>query len=173
MPADAAHKSWWQISELVFGLPFLASIALQLVMPILLPDVFHKPLIILIGSILILTGLAFIVLARREMAKFNQPTDPGRPTSTVVTSGVFSISRNPLYLGATCLLIGIALVARLTWFFILLLPTLLACHYILIAPEERYLSTKFGEEYTRYTLAVYRWIGVKRITSEHQDLSAH
>ena len=118
--------------------------------------------IILIGAALIFAGLALIVFARREMAKFGQRTDPGQPTSQIVTYGVFSISRNPLYLGAVCLLLGIAVTAKLTWFFILILPTLIACHYILIAPEERYLSAKFGDEYSSYTSRVHRWFGRAR-----------
>lgn len=159
MPIEAAHKSWWQTSEVILGSPFIASIALQLVMPISLPVEFRRPLTIFIGAALIVVGATLIVYARREFAKYGQRTDPGQPTSKIVTSGVFSISRNPLYLGGVCALLGFALVFKLTWFFIFLLPTILACHYVLIAPEERYLTAKFGEEYTSYVAAVYRWIG--------------
>ena len=162
MPIDSAHKSWWQTFEVVVGLPFLVSVSLQLLVPIILPAQFRKPVLILIGAALIIVGLVFIILARREMAKFGQHTDPGHPTGLVISTGIFSISRNPLYLGGICLLLGIALVANLTWFFILFLPTLIACHYVLIAPEEKYLSVKFGEGYARYAARVNRWIGYKR-----------
>ncbi len=165
MPVDTAHDKWWQVSEVVLGVPFLVSIVLQLVVPIPFPASIRIALIIF-GAVLIGAGMALIVLTRREMARFGQRTDPGHPTSQIVTSGVFSISRNPLYLGAVGLLLGISLVARLTWFFILFIPTLIACHYILIAPEERYLAAKFGEEYTRYTVLVHRWIGRSRIPSK-------
>lgn len=170
MPIEAAHKSWWQTSEVVFGLPFFVSIALQLAVPIPLPSQLHI-LFIVIGAALAILGLVFIVLARQEMARYGQRTDPGHPTSQIVTTGVFSISRNPLYLGAGLLLLGIAVITRLTWFFILILPTLIACHYILIAPEERYLLAKFGEEYARYTARVYRWIGRTRIVNDVRNPS--
>jgi len=52
---------------------------------------------------------AIVVVARRELSHHGQPTDPGFPTSHVVPTGVFFVSRNPIYLGAACLLIGIAL----------------------------------------------------------------
>ena len=84
---------------------------------------------------------------------------PGYPTSRIITTGVFSISRNPLYLGGVCFLLGIALVANLPWALVLLMPALVACHYVLIAPEERYLAAKFGEDYQRYAATVHRWIG--------------
>jgi protein-S-isoprenylcysteine O-methyltransferase Ste14 len=109
-----------------------------------------------------IVGAAFIVRARREFAQRGQPTDPGRPTTRVVTTGVFSISRNPIYFGVACFLAGVALAVNLPWVLVLLLPGLVACHYVLIMPEERYLAVKFGEEYRVYAATVQRWIGRAR-----------
>ncbi len=159
MSTDVAHKSWWQTSEVVFGIPFLVAIALQLAVPLSLPGGFLTPAIIPGGVALIIVGSALVVLARREFAQRGQPTDPGRPTTKVVSTGVFSVSRNPIYLGAVCFLVGVALAVNLPWVLVLLLPSLVACHYVLIAPEERYLVAKFGEEYRVYTATVHRWIG--------------
>jgi len=166
MTTDAAHKSWWQISEVVFGVPFLVAIALQLLIPLSLPRGLLRLAFILGGAALIIVGVALIVLARRELARRGQPTDPGRPTTKVVTAGVFSVSRNPLYLGVVCFLVGVALAVNLPWALVLLLPSLAACHYVLIAPEERYLVAKFGEEYRTYAATVHRWIGRARIPRE-------
>lgn len=162
MSMDVAHKSWWQIFEVVFGIPFLAAIALQLSVPLSLPRGLLKPVIILGGAALIILGAVLVVLARREFAQHSQPTDPGQPTSKLVTTGVFSVSRNPLYLGGVCILAGIALAFNLPWVLVLLLPALIACHYVLIAPEEKYLAARFGEEYRRYAASVHRWIGRAR-----------
>jgi len=162
MSTDVAHKSWWQTFEVVFGIPFLAAITLQLAVPLSLPYGFLTPAIISGGAALLIVGAALVVLARREFAHHGQPTDPGLPTSKVVTTGVFSVSRNPLYLGGVCILVGIALAVNLPWVLVLLLPALIACHYILIAPEEGYLNAKFGEEYRTYAASVHRWIGRAR-----------
>jgi protein-S-isoprenylcysteine O-methyltransferase Ste14 len=116
--------------------------------------------------LVIIVGVALIVLARREFAQQSQPTDPRRPTTRVVTTGVFSLSRNPIYLGAVCLLVGVALAVNLPWELVMLLPGLVACHYVLIMPEERYLATKFGEEYRVYAASAHRWIGRARIPRE-------
>jgi protein-S-isoprenylcysteine O-methyltransferase Ste14 len=162
MSADVAHKRWWQIFEVVFGIPFLAAIALQLVVPVSFPRGLIRIAVILVGIALIIVGAVLVSLARRELRRHGQPTDPGLPTSKVVTTGVFSISRNPLYLGGIGILGGIALALNLPWVLVLLLPALIACHYILILPEERYLAARFGEGYVRYAASVRRWLGRAR-----------
>jgi protein-S-isoprenylcysteine O-methyltransferase Ste14 len=159
MSTDAAHKRWWQIFEVIFGVPFLAGIVLQLAVPASLPRGFLAPFIAAGGAALIVAGITLIVLARRELAQHGQPTDPGLPTSKLVTTGVFSVSRNPLYLGGICLLAGIALEFNLPWSFALLFPAIVACHYLLITPEERYLAARFGQGYSHYTALVRRWFG--------------
>lgn len=166
MSKDVAHRSWWQIFEVVFGIPFFIAIGLQLAVPLSLPGGFLTPAIVPVGVTLIIIGTILVVLARREFAQHGQPTDPGHPTSKVITTGVFSISRNPLYLGGVCVLVGIALAINLPWVLVLLVPALVACHYVLIAPEERYLAAKFGKEYRRYAALVHRWIGRSRSSEE-------
>lgn len=156
---QVAHTHRWQIFEVVFGIPFLAAIGLQLAIPLSLPRGGLTPAFILAGAVLIVLGLALIVLARRELARRGQPTDPGFPTGELVTTGVFSSSRNPLYLGGVCLLTGVALAANLPWALVLMVPALIACHYILIAPEERYLAARFGADYRMYAASVPRWLG--------------
>lgn len=162
MSNDVAHKSWWQIFEVVFGIPFLVAIALQLVAPISLPRGFTRPALVLGGAILIVMGVSLVVFARREFARHSQPTDPGLPTNKIISTGVFSISRNPLYLGGVFILAGISLSFNLPWVLIFLMPSIAACHYILIVPEESYLAAKFGEQYWMYTATVHRWIGCKQ-----------
>jgi protein-S-isoprenylcysteine O-methyltransferase Ste14 len=166
MSTDVAHRSWWQIFEVIFGIPFFIAIGLQLAVPFSLPGGFLTPAIVPAGATLIIIGTILVVLARREFAQYGQPTDPGHPTSRVITTGVFSISRNPLYLGGVCVLVGIALVVNLPWVLVLLIPALVACHYVLIAPEERYLAAKFGKEYSRYAASVHRWVRRSRLSEE-------
>ncbi|MEX0773865.1 MAG: isoprenylcysteine carboxylmethyltransferase family protein [Balneolales bacterium] len=159
---DAAHKRSWQTFEIIFGIPFLAAIVLQFIVPPSLPYGLFAPAIIVGGVAFIITGTVIIFLARREFSQYGQPTDPGHPTNKLVTTGVFSISRNPLYLGGVCIVTGIALSFNLPWVLAFLLVALVACHYILIVPEEQYLSQKFGTEYQAYAASVYRWIGHTR-----------
>jgi len=159
MAIDTAHTKWWQTFEVVFGVPFLIAIFLQLFFPFSFPRGFFTPALIVAGAIVLFIGVILAFLARREFAKYNQPTDPGHPTLKIINTGVFSFSRNPLYLGGICIIVGVALIVNLPWVLILLLPALLVCHFVLIFPEERYLTAKFSNEYRLYTHSVHRWIG--------------
>ena len=159
MKADSAHQSNWQIAEVIFGVPFLIGIVLHFIVPFSLPQGTLRQILIPVGIFLIIIALDFIVLARREFASYGQPTDPGRPTTKVMRTGVFAISRNPLYFGSVILLLGIALTLNVDWAIVTLLPSIVLCHYILILPEEKYLTAKFGKEYRDYTAAVHRWLG--------------
>ena len=156
---DVAHNRWWQIFEVVCGVPFLVALVLHWVAPLPHLPEFLIPVLIPTGVMLLLVGGSLVVLARRELARHAQPTDPGHPTQKVVTTGVFSISRNPLYLGGIVMLAGVALACQLLWVLMLLIPSIMACQYWLIVPEERYLATTFGERYRLYTARVRRWIG--------------
>ena len=162
MSVDSAHKSQWEIAEVVFGIPLAISIALQLVIPVSLPQSILRQILIPVGIALVIIGIGFIVLARRELARYGQPTDPGHPTSQVVKTGMFAVSRNPLYLGTVLVLLGMALALNILWILAMLVFSMILCQHVLIVPEERYLATKFGEEYRAYTAAVHRWFGRKR-----------
>ncbi|CAG0973057.1 protein-S-isoprenylcysteine O-methyltransferase [Anaerolineales bacterium] len=161
MSVDSAHKSHWEIGEVVFGIPFLISIAIHFVVPFSLPQGILRQVLIPVGIVLILIGICLIVLARREFAYFSQPTDPGHPTSRIINTGVFAISRNPLYLGGVIIFLGLALALNMLWALVTLLLSIIICHYVLIVPEERYLAAKFGEEYKEYAASVHRWLGRK------------
>lgn len=158
---DSAHTKWWEISEVVFGIPFLISLGVQWLVPLSLGDGIFRQALIPLGIALIIAGLALIILARREFASYGQSTEPRHPTGKIVDTGVFSISRNPLYLGATLTIAGIALVSNWLWILVFLIPAIVLCHFILIAPEERYLENKFGKEYVLYAASVRRWFGRK------------
>jgi protein-S-isoprenylcysteine O-methyltransferase Ste14 len=158
---DTAHKSRWEISEVVFGFPLLAAIGLHLTFPLGLPQGPFRLALIPVGAALLVAGLSVALSARREFARLSQSMEPGQPITRMVETGAFSISRNPLYLGIVCLLSGLALLFNVLWILIMLLPSIVLCHFILIAPEERYLASKFGSEYAAYAGSVHRWFGRK------------
>lgn len=161
MSVDSAHKSSWEIAEVVFGIPFLVSIALHFIIPISLAQGILRQVFILVGIVFIIIGIGLVILARRVFAHFRQPTDPGRPTTKVIKTGVFAISRNPLYLGGVLVLLGIALALNMLWALLMLFLSMFLCHYVLIVPEEQYLEAKFGNEYKEYADSVRRWLGRK------------
>ncbi len=161
MAPDAAHQNPWEISEVVFGIPLLVSLLLGIIWPLPILYGLLRWVLFAAGIAALAIGIGFIVAARRELCRHGQPTDPGKPTSRMVTSGVFSISRNPLYLGVVILIIGLSLAINSWWVLILLVIEIILCHIILIFPEERYLASTFGVEYEEYRRSVYRWFGRK------------
>ena len=97
-----------------------------------------------------------IVLFLREKTTGN-PFVPHESTA-LVTSGVYRITRNPMYIGLICLLL--AWTIWLGCFFGLLLIALFQQYitHFQIMPEERSLQTLFGKAYDDYCAQVRRWI---------------
>jgi protein-S-isoprenylcysteine O-methyltransferase Ste14 len=146
----------------VIALPPLilaATIALGLVLNFFWPASF-LPLAITapLGVLVILGAIALGVSAIQEMLAANTPLDVRKPSTEIVTSGVFQTSRNPIYLGMLILYIGIAILANSLWILILILPFAIILQKGVIEPEETYLEQKFGDRYLRYKAKVRRWI---------------
>ena len=83
---------------------------------------------------------------------------PERPTTAIVSDGPFRISRNPIYLGFTCITLGCALWLNALWVLLVLVPVLFVVQYGVIRREERYLEGKFGGQYLEYKARVRRWL---------------
>jgi protein-S-isoprenylcysteine O-methyltransferase Ste14 len=84
--------------------------------------------------------------------------EPTGDTTQVVTSGPFKYTRNPMYLTLTVVYLGSMLLFRLPWALVLLVPLFLALHFGIVLPEEKYLESKFGEDYVTYKRRVRRWL---------------
>jgi protein-S-isoprenylcysteine O-methyltransferase Ste14 len=78
--------------------------------------------------------------------------------STLVTTGVFGLTRNPMYLGMTCLLIAWGLYLSVPWLWGVPLLFVLFITRFQILPEERVMAAKFGPAYESYRARVRRWI---------------
>jgi protein-S-isoprenylcysteine O-methyltransferase Ste14 len=81
-----------------------------------------------------------------------------RPAGTLITSGPYAFTRNPMYVSLTLLMIAFALFLNTWWTVLLIVPTLLIVQQFVIVPEERYLQRRFGAEYEAYTRRVRRWL---------------
>ncbi len=108
-------------------------------------------------------GLVVVTVARRQFREAAQPTDPGHPTTRLMTDGIFKWTRNPLYVGGVLTFVGLGALLDSLWVLILVVPTIVAVDLVLIAPEEQYLAAKFGQAYRDYERSVHRWIGRKSV----------
>jgi protein-S-isoprenylcysteine O-methyltransferase Ste14 len=81
-----------------------------------------------------------------------------RPAGTLVTTGPYAFSRNPMYVSLAVLTIAFALFLNTWWTVLLLVPALLVVQQFVIVREEHYLQRRFGAEYEAYTRRVRRWL---------------
>ncbi len=83
---------------------------------------------------------------------------PHHVVSTLVTTSVFRLSRNPMYTGFAVAYLGGALLLGSWWPLIALPAVLVAVRRLVIDREERYLASRFGEQYRSYRARVRRWL---------------
>ena len=102
-----------------------------------------------------LIGIAGVVTFRRA----STTVDPRKPcASSLVTWGVYALSRNPMYLGGLIMLVGWALFLSNALAFLFLPAYILYIDRFQIAPEERALTSLFGETYAVYQVRARRWL---------------
>jgi len=106
------------------------------------------------------TGIVFAVagvIAFRAAETTLNPTRPGS-ASTLVSSGIYRFSRNPMYVGFLFALGGWVFFLAHALGFILLPVFVIYMNRFQISPEERALSSKFGKHFNTYTQSVPRWL---------------
>jgi protein-S-isoprenylcysteine O-methyltransferase Ste14 len=101
-------------------------------------------------------SLAGIISFRRAKTTVN-PMKPETATS-LVSMGIYSVTRNPMYVGLLLVLIAWTAYLSSAWALLGPLGFVLYISRFQIAPEERVLSTLFGAEYTAYQSRVRRWL---------------
>jgi protein-S-isoprenylcysteine O-methyltransferase Ste14 len=77
---------------------------------------------------------------------------------TLVTSGLFATSRNPLYVGNVLIYAGLMAVWNSPLMYLIAGPFFLLMYRSIVAAEEEFLSARFGVQYERYRREVPRWI---------------
>lgn len=116
-----------------------------------------NPIVFWVGAALLFLGVALNVWGVFSMRRAGTNISPSLPSTTLVSSGPFHFSRNPLYVAGSVFLLGLALVLNNLSGILALIPLSLVMHYGVILREERYLEKKFGEIYQQYRHRVRRY----------------
>jgi protein-S-isoprenylcysteine O-methyltransferase Ste14 len=103
-------------------------------------------------------GFVLGVLALIEFRRVRAASDPKKPATTFVVSGIYRYTRNPIYLGFVLMLIGLPLNMGIYWGFLLVWPLITFINNMVIKHEEAYLEKKFKEQYAVYKSHVKRWL---------------
>lgn len=107
---------------------------------------------------ILLLGLGLMSWAVLSLRSHNTTALPHKASTTLVTTGPFRWSRNPVYLGFTLLLIAMFFSSLNLWLlFFTPINILLLQHYV-ISPEEKYLKKHFSSDYADYQAKVRRWL---------------
>jgi protein-S-isoprenylcysteine O-methyltransferase Ste14 len=111
-----------------------------------------------VGGGLLAAGFVLAIWAIVTMRRAGTRVEPHRPTTTIVATGPYRFSRNPIYIGMFAGQIGLAIAFDSLWILAALAPFALVIRYGVIAREEAYLERKFGAVYLGYKSRVRRWL---------------
>ena len=112
----------------------------------------------LLGVLIMIGSITLIVLSISLFKKSDTPKSPFKKPKAMVTSGPFSFTRNPMYLGVTTTSLGIAIIFGTVMMLLAPLFFFLTINATFIPREEKILEKIFGQEYLDYKKKVRRWI---------------
>jgi protein-S-isoprenylcysteine O-methyltransferase Ste14 len=120
------------------------------------PDAFR----LVLAGVVAVIGLAIVVQGARTFGRAGTTINPVNieAASSLVTSGVFRYSRNPMYVGFTAMLVGWAICLSSPTAFLGPIAFALFINRFQIIPEERAMRAKFGAAYDAYRQIVRRWV---------------
>ena len=158
---DSAHDFIGTVSKVIFAVVLLVVLVYS-VLPNAYPYLMPVPWlqhrwIRSTGVVLLIASLVWIVLAQGQMGEsWRIGIDTDNKTKLVQT-GVYRVSRNPIFLGMMVTLFGLFLVIpnAVTLLIFVLIVVLIN---IQVRLEEEYLKSSHGEDYVRYQRTVGRWI---------------
>ncbi|MHA4810012.1 methyltransferase family protein [Flavitalea flava] len=142
---------------LFYVVAFFAAVLIQKLLP-LNKDFFYTTTSKIIGSTIILIGLFFNFPALRQFFKSKNTLVTIKPANSLQTTGIYSISRNPMYVSLLLLYVGLSFIIGNWWHLIFFSFLFLIVQEYIIKREEKYLDRRFGEQYFDYKVKVRRWI---------------
>lgn len=111
-----------------------------------------------IGWLMVAGAVMIMVSALRALHRAGTTSYPHRASTHLVTGGAFALTRNPLYLANTMIMLAAGLIAGIVWFFPLAIGAAFATQKLAIEREEKHLQARFGKKFRDYAKRVRRWI---------------
>ena len=109
-------------------------------------------------DIITATKIGLAASAVIQLRRAHTTLMPHRAANALLTGGVFSLSRNPIYLGFTALYLAMALNQHSPGMLIMLVPIVWVIQQHVIAAEEAFHAQQFGEQWQAYRQRVRRWL---------------
>src|SRR5215813_1222017 len=115
-------------------------------------------LAVLLGTVLVVVALVVFAYAIRTFQTAGTPVPGNQPTTVMVRTGPYRLSRNPIYVAFSLFQLGIASWVNSVWLIATLLAAVVLMASVVIPREERYLERRFGADYVDYKRSVRRWL---------------
>ena len=112
----------------------------------------------LIGILHALLGIYLNLLTDRSFKKFNTTVKPFEESRALITVGTFRLTRNPMYMGMTLILLGLCIFLGSLSGYLILIIFVLVMDLKFIKNEETMLSEKFKSDWQVYKKKVRRWL---------------
>jgi protein-S-isoprenylcysteine O-methyltransferase Ste14 len=157
MKAYRAKPMTYPWPPVLYVVAMLAAVALGRLGPI---SVVHSQGWIpwLAGAALIVVAVSLDIWAMKTLIERHTAVLPHRRSSHLVTCGPFRLTRNPIYLGYTIMMVGCGLITLNPWFFIMASLAVALTTAFAVRNEELHLLSRFGFEFERYCRTTSRWI---------------
>ncbi|MCB9708045.1 MAG: isoprenylcysteine carboxylmethyltransferase family protein [Myxococcales bacterium] len=110
------------------------------------------------GGAVVLGAVATIFYCAALFKRHRTHVEPWKATTQLIGQGLYRRTRNPIYLSFVFIVFGTALSINSLWMALMMLPLMIALDRLVIAKEERYLTSKFGDAYLAYKRQVRRWL---------------
>lgn len=132
--------------------------ALNAFLPIGWPPSPISDFLFALGVLVLLTAI-YLYYATFKIFRENGTTlSPVQAATTLVTTGPFALSRNPIYLANVLVTIALACLFGILWLIALAILMAVLLNRLAILPEEKHLEHKFGKQWRSYRKKVRRWI---------------
>ena len=157
MVSKIDHPGVYIPPPLFFAATFLVAVCIQQYIPI---DraFFDSGMATILGVLIMVLGLVLLFPALYRFVKTKNTLVTIRPANTLQTTGVYAITRNPMYISLLLLYLGLSFIIGNWWNMILLPLLVIVVQEYIIKREERCLTHRFGEAFTAYKTRVRRWI---------------
>ncbi len=111
-----------------------------------------------LGGVVSMSGFTAMIIAWRQFKTRDIAICPISETKEIITIGIYRYSRNPMYLGIVCMMLGIALMMGTISYYVVAAVFFLIIQFIFSPFEEAKLAKNFGENYRLYATTTRRWL---------------
>ena len=151
------HAGVYIPPPMIYVATFFLSLGLQRVVP--LPSAWLETdaartarwVIVAVGLLILFSALRRFAISRNTLITV-------KPAKSLETTGIYAVTRNPMYLALLIMFTAIAFFKGNSWTFLMIAPLLFVVQAYVIRKEEQYLQRAFGEAFSHYKSKVRRWL---------------